>query len=381
VVPDPLRNILIIATSRGDARGLSQVALALAAADRASVRVLLTDAAAAAWNPSGSHLLNEVPTRIVPCGFSEARNVNELAHAAHALALAAIDAAASAPTDIVVLMGDRHELLPLAHGLLLHGVPIGHQSGGDVTEGVFDDGVRHALTKLSHLHFCTTEQAAQRVLQMGEEPWRVTVTGEPALDGLVEAAGRISPWQAGELGFPLERPLALVTYHPPTLTPELLEPELEAIVTSLDEARTIIATHPKIVARLQRWSAHDPTVHVLPELGPLYASLLARADVVVGNSSSGIVEAPTFKTPVVNVGDRQRGRVHAINVIDVPGDRTQVREAIHRALDPSFRASLEGLINPYGDGHASERIRDILLEADRASLWHKRFVDQSRGPA
>ena len=388
MVPDPLRNILIISTSRGDARGLSQVALALAAADRASVRVLLTDAAAAAWNPSGSHLLNEVPTRIVPCGFSEARNVNELAHAAHALALAAIDAAASAPTDIVVLMGDRHELLPLAHGLLLHGVPIGHQSGGDVTEGVFDDGVRHALTKLSHLHFCTTEQAAQRVLQMGEEPWRVTVTGEPALDGLVEAAGRISPWQAGELGFPLERPLALVTYHPPTLTPELLEPELEAIVTSLDEARTIIATHPgaepgapKIVARLQRWSAHDPTVHVLPELGPLYASLLARADVVVGNSSSGIVEAPTFKTPVVNVGDRQRGRVHAINVIDVPGDRTQVREAIHRALDPSFRASLEGLINPYGDGHASERIRDILLEADRASLWHKRFVDQSRGPA
>ena len=388
VVPDPLRNILIIATSRGDARGLSQVALALAAADQASVRVLLTDAAAVAWNPSGSDLLNEVPTRMVPCGFSDARNVNELAHAAHALALAAIDAAASAPTDIVVLMGDRHELLPLAHGLLLQGLPIGHQSGGDVTEGVFDDGVRHALTKLSHLHFCTTEQAAQRVLQMGEEPWRVAVTGEPALDGLVEAAGRISPWQAGELGFPLERPLALVTYHPPTLTPELLEPELEAIVTSFDEARTIIATHPgaepgapKIVARLQRWSEHDPTVHVLPELGPLYASLLARADVVVGNSSSGIVEAPTFKTPVVNVGDRQRGRVHATNVIDVPGDRTQVREAIHRALDPSFRASLEGLINPYGDGHASDRIRDILLQADRVRLWHKGFVDQSRGPA
>src|ERR1019366_9190511 len=109
--------------------------------------------------------------------------------------------------------------------------------------------------------------------------------------------GRISPWQAGELGFPLERPLALVTYHPPTLTPELLEPELEAIVTSLDEARTIMATHPgaepgapKSVARGQRWPADGPTVHVLPELGRLYASLLARADVVVGNSSSGIVE-------------------------------------------------------------------------------------------
>jgi len=387
VLPDPLRNILIIATSRGDARGLSQVALALAAADRASVRVLLTDAAVAAWNPSGSDLLNEVPTRIVRCGFSEAQNVSELAHAAHALALAAIDAAASAPTDIVVLMGDRHELLPLAQGLLLRSLPIGHLSGGDVTEGVIDDSVRHALTKLSHLHFCTTERAAQRVLQMGEEPWRVSVTGEPALDGLAEAAGRTSRWQAGELGFPLERPLALVTYHPPTLTPERLEPELEAIVTSLGEARTIIATHPgaepgapKIVARLQRWSAHDHTVHVLPELGPLYAPLLARADVAVGNSSSGIVEAPTFKTPVVNVGDRQRGRVHPINVIDVPGDRTQVREAIHRALDPSFRASLEGLINPYGDGHAAERIRDILLEADGVRLLRKRFVDQGQGP-
>lgn len=386
MVPDPLRNILIIATSRGDARGLSQVALA--AADRASVRVLLSDAAAATWNPSGSDLLNKVPTLIVPCGFSAARNVNELAHAAHALALAAIDAALSAPTDIVVLMGDRHELLPLAHGLLLRGLPIGHISGGDVTEGAFDDAVRHALTKLSHLHFCATEEAAQRVLQMGEEPWRVTVTGEPALDGLVEAAERISRWQAGELGFPVQHPLALVTYHPPTMTPELLEPELEAIVTSLDEARTIIATHPgadpgapRVVARLRRWSAQNPTVHVLPALGSLYGSVLASADVMVGNSSSGIVEAPMFKTPVVNVGDRQRGRMHAANVIDVPGDRTQVREAIHRALEPSFRASLEGLVNPYGDGHASERIRDVLLEADRVRLWNKKFVDQSRGPA
>jgi len=386
-VPPTKRSILVISTSRGDARGLSQVTAALVPAESVSVRVVMTELAEPAWNPTGLEILRRVPTRIVNCGFGEAGSVERLARAAHALALAAIDRPQGALPDIVVLMGDRHELLPLAHALLLQGWPIAHVSGGEITEGVFDDAVRHALTKLSHLHLCTADQAAARILQMGEEPWRVVVTGDPTLDGLTDIATQAATSLPEALGFPLERPVAIVTYHPPTLTPELLEPELESVISSLTEVRTIVATHPgaephsaEILERLHRWSSSNPAVHVLSALGGLYAALLAQADVLVGNSSSGLIEAPVFCLPTVNIGDRQRGRQRAANVIDVPGRPEMVSEAVRHALDPTFRASLNGLVNPYGDGHAAERIRDVLTSVPVGGLARKRFVDAPLTP-
>jgi UDP-N-acetylglucosamine 2-epimerase (non-hydrolysing) len=359
------------------------VAAVLARDERTAVRALVADAAAPTWNALLSEGVAALPTTMVHCGLEGATGLAELLAAGHRLAAEVLAELESDPVDMLMVMGDRHELLPVALAALLSGAPVAHLSGGDITEGAFDDSVRHALTKLSHLHLCTTDAAARRVRQMGEEPWRVIVTGEPALDGLVEAAA--TPWPADSplAGVKtLAHPAALVTYHPPTMAPERLDAELEALIGALDGMAAVVATHPaaepgaeRIVERLQRWARANPAVHVVPQLGGAYARLLAEADLVAGNSSSGIVEAASFGTPVVNVGDRQRGRLHPANVIDTAGEAGAVAAAVDRAMNPGFRASLAGLVNPYGDGHAAEHILDAIVAAPLDRLWQKRFVD------
>jgi UDP-N-acetylglucosamine 2-epimerase (non-hydrolysing) len=184
------------------------------------------------------------------------------------------------------------------------------------------------------------------------------------------------------VGGAITAPCGLVTYHPPTRRPERGAAELEAIIAACDALPSVVVTFPgadpgasEIVDRLRRWSSARPGVHLVPSLGPAYAAMLARADVVVGNSSSGIVEAPTFGVPVVNVGDRQRGRERGAGVIDVPGEPAAVRRAMEQALDPAFRRRVEGIPNPYGDGRAAPRIVEVVASCDLAPLLHKRFVE------
>jgi UDP-N-acetylglucosamine 2-epimerase (non-hydrolysing) len=287
--------------------------------------------------------------------------------------------------DLVVVLGDRYEMLSAALAALPFTLPVAHLHGGEVTEGAIDEQVRHAITKLAHLHFPAAEPYAARVRQMGEEPWRVHCCGAPGLDRL-RVGGSLSREEIGKrLGRPLGHPTLLVTFHPETLAVADVPRQVEELTAALEKVDgEIIVTAPgadtgyrAITAALERLAGRRPLMLLGATLGDdVYTSLLREADVMIGNSSSGLIEAPSFGLPVVNVGDRQRGRLRAANVIDVAADRAAIVGAILRALDPPFRRGLAGLVNPYGDGHAAPRIARVLREVELGPrLTRKRFVD------
>lgn len=295
----------------------------------------------------------------------------------------------SPAAHLLCVLGDRYETLAAAWAATVVGVPIVHLHGGEVTLGSTDDALRHAITKLAHLHCCATAGYATRVRSLGEEDWRVHVTGAPGLDRLrADAAATSLEAVAAGLGVPLRRPVALCTYHPPTACATRSLPDLEALLSALGEVPTVIVTAPgadpgaaEIERRLRAWCAARPGAVFVPALGARYASVLGGVDVVVGNSSSGIVEAPTLGVPTVNVGDRQKGRVRAASVLDVPGDPARIRRALQEALSPSFRDRARRVTNPYGDGRAAERIVEVMRAAPLGRLIPKGFVDPPPGPA
>jgi UDP-hydrolysing UDP-N-acetyl-D-glucosamine 2-epimerase len=287
--------------------------------------------------------------------------------------------------DLLVVLGDRYEMLSAAVAALPFGLPVAHLHGGEVTEGAIDEQIRHAITKLAHLHFVAAEPYAARVRQLGEEAWRVHCTGAPGLDRL-RAGGSLAREEIGQrLGHPLGRPTLLVTFHPETLAVDDVPRQAAELTAALEKVDgDIVVTAPgldpgyqPLTAALERLTERRPLTRLSATLGDdVYTSLLREADVMVGNSSSGLIEAPSFALPVVNVGDRQRGRLRAANVIDVAPEREAIADGIRRALDPAFRAGLRGLVNPYGDGHAAPRIARVLREVELGPrLTRKRFVD------
>ena len=287
--------------------------------------------------------------------------------------------------DLIVLFGDRAEMLAAAVAALPLAIPVAHVHGGEVTEGAIDEQARHAITKLAHLHFPAAEPYARRIRQMGEEPWRVHCVGAPGLDRFARGAAMPREELARRIGLPLRRPTLLVTFHPVTLEPGEAgrhSAELAGALEMVDGDVVITypgadAAHETVIRRLESLAATRPGTRMIPALGEDgYGALLREADVMVGNSSSGLIEAPSFGLPVVNVGIRQRGRLRAANVIDVGDGREEIAAGIRRALAPEFRAGLRGLVNPYGDGHATPRIVRALREAELgARLIRKRFVD------
>jgi UDP-hydrolysing UDP-N-acetyl-D-glucosamine 2-epimerase len=287
--------------------------------------------------------------------------------------------------DLIVVLGDRIEMLSAAVAALPLVIPVAHVHGGEVTEGAIDEQARHAITKLSHLHFPAAEPYARRILQMGEEAWRVHCCGAPGLDRLARVAVLSREELARRIGLPLRRPTLLVTFHPVTLESGDTAAHVDALAAALEAADGDVvitypgadAMHETVIGRLEALAAGRPGTRMVTGLGEdTYCSLLREADVMVGNSSSGLIEAPTFGLPVVNVGDRQRGRLRAANVLDTGHDREAIAEAIRQALDPAFRRRLAGLVNPYGDGHAAPRIARILREVELGPrLVRKRFAD------
>ena len=316
----------------------------------------------------------------VPIGL-ESDAPGEIARAMARCLVGVSDALERLAPDIVLVLGDRYEILVAAEAALVHGVPLAHVAGGDVTEGAFDESIRHALTKLAHLHLTTHEQAAARVIQMGEDPARVHVVGSPGLDHL-----RRTPLLAGEV---LERALGgslgdrnlLVTWHPVTLEADGGASGFDALLAALDVLGPEVTkwiTRPNadpggavIESRLDRWSAGRADVHVFASLGQLrYLSLMAQVDAVVGNSSSGLYEAPSFGVPTVDIGDRQKGRLAAASVIRCEPEPAAITDAIRRA----FEMDCSGVQNPYGDGDSARRIVDILRAAPpRETLLAKHF--------
>ncbi len=288
--------------------------------------------------------------------------------------------------ELVVLFGDRVEMLAAAVAALVLAIPVAHLHGGEITEGAIDEQARHALTKLAHLHFPAVEVYARRILQMGEEPWRVHCVGAPGLDRFARPPALERAELARRIGLPLRRPTLLVTFHPVTLEPGTAGAHAEELAAALASVEgDVVITYPgadaayeTVIRRLEALAAARPGTRMVSALGEDgYGALLREADVMVGNSSSGLIEAPTFGLPVVNVGIRQQGRVRAANVIDVGHGREEIAAGIRRALEPGFRESLRGLANPYGDGRAAPRIAEVLASVELGPrLLRKRFVDR-----
>ena len=287
--------------------------------------------------------------------------------------------------DILMVLGDRFETITAPLAALPYKIPVAHLHGGELTGGLIDDALRHAITKLSYLHFVSTEAYARRVIQLGEEPWRVVVTGAPSLDNLRTILLLERQELEDRYKIVLSNPPVLVTYHPVTLEYEQTEWQVGELLAALEAAELpVIFTLPNadtsgriVIDRIKKFSVEHENARIVDNLGTQgYFSLMRHAAMMVGNSSSGIIEAASFQLPVVNIGNRQQGRIHAQNVLDVAYDHASILAGIRQGIDPEFRGSLNGLINPYGDGYAAERVVTILTQTELGDrLIMKHFYD------
>lgn len=288
--------------------------------------------------------------------------------------------------DIVVVLGDRFEILAAAEAAMLQTIPIAHIHGGEVTEGAIDDAMRHAITKMAALHFVAAEPYRQRVIQMGEQPDRVFTVGAPGLDHLARTPLLDRAATAEVLGINAEMPFFLITLHPATLGGEAPDTEIDALLSALaaypdhamiftgvnaDSGRDIIAQ------RIESFVAAGTTrARLFPSLGQVrYLSAMRHAALVIGNSSSGIIEAPACGVPTVNIGMRQKGRLRASSIIDCAGTTGEIASAIQRALAPSFCQQDSAMVPPYGKPGASKRIAAVLAACDPKSLHRKTFYE------
>ncbi len=336
---------------------------------------------------AGSPSLDEIraagfdPAHLVDMGLGSDDGPAALA-AAMGRAVAGVGAALqTSRPDLMLVLGDRYEILAAASAALLARVPIAHIAGGDVTEGAFDDSIRHAITKLASLHFVTNAEARRRVIQLGEAPDRVVLTGSPGIDEILAQPllGRDAFFAS--VGLAARRPTFLVTFHPPTLAADPAREcaELLAALEAFPDAGVIFTgsnadPRAREIDRLiqEHVARHAETVFHASLGSRRYLSALSHVDVVIGNSSSGLYEAPSFPVPIVNIGDRQARRPRAASVIDCAADRVAVAAAIGRALsEPTPETD-----NPYGDGHATDRIVAVLKSLkDPADLVRKSFED------
>ena len=270
--------------------------------------------------------------------------------------------------DILLLIADRYELLAPASVALALRIPVAHIEGGEISEGAIDDAVRNALTKLSHIHFTPTKAARERVLAMGEEEWRVHRTGAPSLDHLTRSRLLLREELQSRLETRVAPDAVLVAYHPVTIARDTLR-ETDALFGALERLEQQIlfcfpnadAGSRELIRRAEAFCAGRPGSRLFVNLNPVeYWSLLRCVSLVLGNSSSGIMETASLELPTVNVGMRQQGRERARNILDAAPEIEAILGAVRRGLQPAFRASLEGMANPYGDCRAAERIVEVL---------------------
>ena len=288
--------------------------------------------------------------------------------------------------EVLLLLGDRYEVAAAALAALPFLIPVGHVAGGEVTVGAFDDHLRHCITKLSHLHFVSHPEYARRVMQLGEEGWRVHVTGSPSIDALSRADIIHRERFLLEVGLNANDRFILFTFHPETLEYEnTLRHARAALDAALSSGLKVLATAAnadtwgmRINDLLSRAAESTETLVVRASLGSLYPSAMHHAEVMVGNSSSGIVEAAWFGLPVVNVGTRQDGRIRGGHVKDVPAEEQAVSAAIEKMTRPGVREELMAQRALFGDGKAAARICDALeaIDGESVDLIRKVFVDR-----
>lgn len=292
---------------------------------------------------------------------------------------------ARAKPELLLVLGDRYEMFAAAAAAVPMKIPIAHIHGGETTEGAIDEAFRHGLTKMSHLHFAATEEYRDRILQLGEQPNRVIVSGAPSLDNLNDLKLLSQEELEQRLSFSLEQPFLLVTFHPVTLQYEEAASQFQQLLVALEQFNTrVVFTYPNadtsgqvIIRMIESYVAkHDNAVAVTTLGTQAYFSLMKLAHAMVGNSSSGIIEAASFHLPVVNIGIRQQGRVRGANVIDCDVVAADILSSLRLACSTNFHRSISGMANPYGDGRAAERIVTRLSQLElNEHLLHKKFHD------
>lgn len=295
------------------------------------------------------------------------------------------DAFEALTPDVVVILGDRYEMLGAASAALLYGIPIAHISGGDVTEGAYDDAIRHSISKMSHLHFTSAEEYRQRVIQLGEQPDRVFNFGAIGLDNMrkIQFLDRQSLEQS--IGFEIGEDCILVTYHPVTMERNSAESQFGALLKAIDRVGCrVIFTKPNsdsdgrvIIKMIDEYvAANSDKAACYTSLGYMrYLSALQFVKAVVGNSSSGILEVPSFGIPTVNIGDRQKGRLRADSVIDCNTDVDSIEKAIRDALSQEWQTIARNATNPYEQPDTVARIFEVLQQCDLSQMKQKRFYD------
>ncbi len=287
--------------------------------------------------------------------------------------------------DIVVLLGDRFEIFAAAAAAMIAGIPIAHLHGGETTEGAFDEAIRHSITKMSHLHFVAAEDYRRRVIQLGEHPERVFLVGGLGIDVIKRISLLDRQALEASLDFKFGQKNLLITFHPVTLEGNSSAKQMEELLAALDELTNtnLIFTLPnadtggrEIGGMIQKFVSTHSNSRVYASLGQLrYLSCMKYVDGVVGNSSSGLAEAPSMGVGTINIGDRQKGRLSASSVIHCEPNLKSIREALKRLYEPTFQHSLAETINPYGSGGASQKIVEVLRTHPFNSLIKKTFFD------
>lgn len=296
------------------------------------------------------------------------------------------EAYAELKPDIIAVLGDRFEIFSAVSAAMIARIPVAHIHGGEATEGLIDEPIRHSITKMSHLHFTATEVYRRRVIQLGEEPGRVFNVGAIGLDN-VQKLNLLSRSDFEEsIGFKLNTKNYLITFHPVTLEQGTAETQFQHLLNALDDLQNTHLIFTKanadtdgriINSMIDGYvAAHPEKAVAFTSLGQLrYLSALQYVDAVVGNSSSGLIEAPTFKVGTINIGDRQRGRIRAASVIDCDPDKQSILDALRKLNSVQFQESLKSVMNPYGVGGASARICENLAVADLSDIVSKSFFD------
>lgn len=294
------------------------------------------------------------------------------------------DALSRLAPDALIILGDRFEALAVAQTAMILRIPVIHLHGGEITEGAYDDAIRHAITKLSYLHATSTEEYRQRVIQLGEAPDRVFNVGAIGLDHLKRGSFMSVEELSESLNFSLRQPYLVATYHPVTLAEEEPVSSFNALLNALDAFPDVqvILTYPnaddggrKIIPLLEAYaSKYCDRVLAVPSLGQVrYLSAIKHAATVVGNSSSGIIEVPSFNVPTVDIGMRQKGRLAAASVLHCEATALAIQSSLKRALDGSYKQGNTQIHNPYGQGNASQKVISILKKLKFAAV--KSFYD------
>lgn len=295
------------------------------------------------------------------------------------------DALSELNPDLIIVLGDRFEIFSAVSTALVARIPVAHLHGGESTEGLIDEAIRHSITKMSHLHFVAAEDYKQRVIQLGEQPEHVFLVGGLGIDNIERLQLLEKNILEADLGFKFDKKNLLITFHPVTLEESSASKQMQELFAALVklENTQLIFTMPNadtdgrsIIKMVEQFASQYSNVHAFTSLGELrYLSCIAQVDGVVGNSSSGLIEVPSFKKGTINIGDRQRGRLQATSIINCEPNQQDISDAIHTLYSPNFQMDLSKASNPYGEGGASEKIVKVIKSIPLDGLVKKYFYD------